>query len=324
MTQIGLPYRMRPNKFIDRELFAELVSLLVAEAGPGEYAYVSMGGKHLSDHLAMYRRAGIQKLYSFDNDPKITDRQRFNAPFDGVICKSHGSEELPADIQEIVTDLGANRVIIWLDFTAPKHLKQLKEVQAITAKLAAGDVLRVTMNIEFPNLMNRTAQLTDEQRELPINMQRALALRSALGPYMPRDITELTNEQIAVAVARSIERACERGGLKANSRTYPVPLLVTNYKDTTPMLTATFRMASGMSSPPPPKGWQFSPGEGLADIEKIFAPDLSPREQYALDKCMHEEAEVIEKKLGFNLEGAGISAYARFHRFFPTFQSVNE
>lgn len=324
MTQIGLPYRIRPNKFIDRELFAELVSLLVAEADPGEYAYVSMGGKHLSDHLAMYRRAGIRKLYAFDNDSKVTDRQRFNAPFDGVICENHGSEELPADIQQIVTDLGANRVIIWLDFTEAKHFKQLQEVEAITAKLATGDILRVTMNIEFPNLMDRTAELTAAQRELPMDEQRALALRRALGSYMPRDIKELTNERIAVAVARSIERACELGGLEADSQTNPVPLLVTNYKDTTSMLTATFRMASGTSSPAPPKGWPFLPGEGLEEIEKIVAPDLSPREQYALDKFMHEEAEVIEEKLGFNLESAAIGAYERFHRFFPTFQSVNE
>lgn len=324
MTQIGLPYRIRPNKFIDRELFAELVSLLVAEADPGEYAYVSMGGKHLSDHLAMYRRAGIRKLYAFDNDPRITDRQRFNAPFEGVVCENHGSEELPADIQEIVTDLGANRVIIWLDFTAAEHFKQLKEVEAITAKLAAGDVLRVTMNIEFSNLMRRMAELTAAQRELSTEEQRALLLRRCLGVYMPRDINELTNDGIAVAVARSIERACELGGKAADQQTSPVPLLITNYKDTTLMLTATFRMTSGTSTLAPPKGWQYLPGKGLAMIEKIVAPDLSPREQYALDKCMHEKPEDIEKKLGFDLEGPSIIAYERFHRFFPTFQSVNE
>ncbi|MYA31836.1 MAG: hypothetical protein F4Y31_11450 [Gammaproteobacteria bacterium] len=324
MTQIGLPYRIRPNKFIDRELFAELVSLLVAEADPGEYAYVSMGGKHLSDHLAMYRRAGIRKLYAFDNDPRITDRQRFNAPFEGVICESHGSEELPADIQEIVTSLDANRVIIWLDFTTAEHFKQLKEVEAITAKLASEDILRVTMNIEFSNLMQRTAELTAAQRELSTEEQRALLLRRYLGVYMPRDLNELSNEGIAVAVARSIERACELGGRAADQRTSPVPLLVTNYKDTTSMLTATFRMTNGTRPLDPPKGWQFLPGEGLADIEKIVAPDLSPREQYALDKCMHEDADVIQEKLGFDLDGPAIGAYERFHRFFPTFQSVNE
>ena len=180
MSGSELPYRLRPNKYVDRELFAELVALLVAESGPDKYVYISMGGKHLSDHLAIYRRAGITNLYAFDYDPDIADRQRFNVPFDGVRCENHPSVELPPRLEDILDGTEAKNIIVWLDFTAPEHYKQLREIEALVTKLQVGDVLRVTMNIDFARLDKSETQLSEAQKNLPKDQKHAVLLSLSL------------------------------------------------------------------------------------------------------------------------------------------------
>ena len=167
MSASSLPYRLRPNKFVDRELFAELVSLMVTERGADSYAYISMGGNHLSDHLAIYRRAGLRNLYAFDSDPLVVMRQRFNAPFDGIVCEPHTSAELISRIDGIVENMGVKNVIVWLDYTEPKHLEQLGEIQTLGKSLQTDDILRVTMNVDFKTLHKREAELNDREKGLP-------------------------------------------------------------------------------------------------------------------------------------------------------------
>ena len=167
MTSGNQSYRLRPNKHVDRELFAELVSLLVTASDPNDYVYISMGGNHLSDHIAIYRRAVCAKLYAFDLNQDVVDRQKFNVPFDGVVCKAHTSGELPTLLDGIVEDFDAKHVIVWLDYTEPKRLEQLSEIQAIVEKLQVGDIIRVTMNADLSGLLKSEAQLTSAEKALP-------------------------------------------------------------------------------------------------------------------------------------------------------------
>ena len=321
MSGSGLPYRLRPNKYVDRELFAELVALLVAESGPDKYVYISMGGKHLSDHLALYRRAGITNLYSFDCDPNITDQQRFNVPFNGVRCENHFSDELPPLLGDICSDTEAQNVIVWLDFTAPKHYKQLQEIEALVTKLQVGDVLRVTMNIDFASLHKREVGLSEEQKNLPKDQKLAALLSLCLEEYLPRSVCSLNHKKIPSAIAKSIERACIRG-VEANSdNIMPVPILLTEYRDSTRMMTATVIMANGQEAPQALRGWKYLSTD-WSNVERIVAPDLSPRERHALDKKMHSDYVAITDYLGFELDLEAIQAYERFHRFYPAFQSV--
>ena len=61
-----------------------------------------------------------------------------------------------------------------------------------------------------------------------------------------------------------------------------------------------------------------------SSVERIIAPDLSPRERMALDKEMHGEVDGVASILGFPLEPEAVRSYARFHRFYPTFQAVGD
>lgn len=323
MSGAGLPYRLRPNKFIDRELFAELVSLIVAERGSDSYAYISMGGKHLSDHLAIYRRAGLKKLYSFDKESAIVQRQKFNSPFEGVKCDVHSSDELPARLDSIVRDMVVENVIIWLDYTKPKHLVQLAEIETLCTCLHVGDVLRVTLNVEFGRLNKREAELSEQQKSLQVDEKKAALMRLELGRYLPRTITRIGKDGVPSAVAESVLRACEIGLDSSSSGQKPLPLLITEYRDTTSMVTVTVLVCEDNDKTVGLKGWSWLP-EDCTNVERIVTPDLSPRERYALDKEMHRNANQVSTALGFELDLESIRSFERFHRFYPTFQTVGD
>lgn len=323
MSASSLPYRLRPNKFVDRELFAELVSLLVADRGTDSYVYISMGGNHLSDHLAIYRRAGLRKLYAFDSDPDVVMRQRFNAPFDGIVCESHTSAELISHIDGIVETMGVQNVIVWLDYTEPKHLDQLGEIQTLSRSLQTGDILRVTMNVDFQTLHKREAELNDREKSLPVDEKRAALMKRALGGFLPRRISRIGQNGIPGAVAESVARACQMGLEDGPRPNHPIPLLVTEYRDSSAMLTVTMLICDSRGEPRVPGSWSFLP-TNWSSVERIIAPDLSPRERMALDKKMHGAVDGVASILGFPLEPEAVRSYARFHRFYPTFQAVGD
>ena len=316
-------YRLRPNKYVDRELFAEFVSLLVTDAGPDNYVYISMGGNHLSDHLAIYRRAGLCKLYSFDWDETVVDRQKFNAPFDGVTCRAHSSEELPVLLDGILSEFEAHQVVVWLDYTAIDRKRQLTEIQELTSKLTVGDVVKVTMNANFEGINQLRDELSPTEKALPRGKQNAILLKHELGTYMPRSITDINFGQMVEVLAKCIERAYVLGMEESSEDKTPSPVLLTRYKDTTQMLTATIMVTDRNGTPDLPKGWAYAPSN-WDQIEIIRVSELSTRERLALDQQMHKEYEDIRDFLGFDLDKPTIKAYSRFHRFYPAFQAVIE
>ena len=88
-------------KFIDRQLFIDLLSRRIARIGAEKYLYISMGGRHLVDHRIIYRQLGIPNLFSFDDDGKIIERQRFNKPNGRAICEEMSSGSLAGRIDEL-------------------------------------------------------------------------------------------------------------------------------------------------------------------------------------------------------------------------------
>jgi len=323
MSGQGLPYRLRPNKFIDRELFAELISLFAAESEPKKFAYISMGGDHLSDHLAIYRRSGIANLYAFDRSSDVVSRQLFNAPFERVECTAHESGEIPTLLDDILESFGAERSIIWLDFTEVKRLSQLKEIEALAKKLEPGDLFRVTFNADFTNLSKREANLKQAEKALPTPEKTAALLRLELGAYLPKKIKSIYFDQMNAALSYAVERALQNGLEEGGSGKKAVPVLLTEYQDSSRMFTATALITNDKGDPRIPPSWAYKPSD-WSDIQRIYAPDLSARERYAIDRLMHKSADEITEELLFPLESEAVTSYARFHRFYPTFQPVME
>ncbi|WDQ98161.1 hypothetical protein PSC71_13080 [Devosia sp. J2-20] len=226
-------------------------------------------------------------------------------------------------MDEIVEKMGVKNVIIWLDFTEPKQLKQLGEIETLCRRLQVGDILRVTFNVDFESLHKRESQLNERERSLPVDEKRAALMKKVLGGYFPRTIARIGQGGDAAAVTASVARACQMGLESQQHRPCPVPLLVTEYRDSSTMLTVTIMICDGNGAPKAADNWKFKPAD-WSDVERIIAPDLSPRERMTLDKQMHGDASEVAAALGFPLEEEAIRSYAKFHRFYPSFQAVGD
>ena len=169
----------------------------------------------------------------------------------------------------------------------------------------------------------RESELAPQVRDLPTERKQASLLSLELKEYMPRDIQHLLRKKFPEAVSRSIERACLKGAEAGGNQASPLPVLLTVYRDTTLMQTATVIMTKGSELPSALRDWEYL-SQDWSDIKHITAPDLSPRERYALDKQMNEAVSQVEEQLGFRFDSGTVEAYKRFHRFYPLFQLIAE
>jgi len=328
MSGSSLPYRLRPNKFIDRELFVDLINHLIPQRGASNYVYISMGGQHLIDHSIVYRRTGISNLYSFDISSETVKRQQFNRPLDTVICERLESTHLAGSLDRITSSFHEDaNVIVWLDYTEPGgRLQQLQETVAVAKRLQPGDVLRVTFNANAGTLDEGgdTAAWKGAGAVGP-GPYRCDRLREQVGDYLPAELKSIGDGEFPSALTRAVSLALSRASLESGSGLAFKPVLLTTYKDGQRMVTATvividdehpFRVDS--------QTWCFLPAS-WTNILEITAPDLSARERHKLDQELSKSPQDIHDELGFNLDAGqkrsiqAIESYRKFRRFYPSF-----
>src|ERR1700726_250370 len=154
MNGQDIPYQLRPNKFIDRQMFIELLSRLIVPRGPEKYIYVSMGGRHLIDHHAIYDKLGVEALLSFDMSANEVARQKFNRPTGNTICIAMNSADLPSEIDTILRRFpGKRNLVVWLDYTSADRRAQFQEAVQTLVRLKHGDVFRITLNANPQTLL---------------------------------------------------------------------------------------------------------------------------------------------------------------------------
>ncbi|MBW6418031.1 O-methyltransferase [Celeribacter sp. PS-C1] len=323
MSGAGLPYRLRPAKYVDRELFADLVAQIVAQDGRNGWVYASMAGEHLVDIQAIYRRSGIQAFYAFDGEERVVKRQEFNRPLPNIRFGHHKSTELADRLDAIVGDAGAERLIVWLDFTGTgKRKDQLDDLVAVLRKLAPGDICRITLDAGHYFFKDLRDNLVPEGMEdEPAHRKLAAAFREALAPYSNAKTNELDKAKIPNELIECIGRACPMANVRIDGNVRFVPLLLTKYGDESTMVTATLRCEREDAPLKIPISWEWTP-DNWSDVLSIKADLLSPRERAAADARIDNPDDVCNE-LSFVDEDA-IRAYVRFHRYQPNFQNVAE
>jgi len=322
----GLPYRLRPRKHVDRELFSEFVACLISGRDPTKYVYASMGGQHLADHRSIYRRSGLKALYSFDAEGNVVGRQRFNRPFNSVVCEQHYSGELPGKIDAILSRFNAENLIVWLDYTDPlTRFAQLGEVESLSSRFDAGDVLRVTFCADITRVEKLKSQLPKAERTA--EEERAAVLKLHLGEYFPNSIQSVLPAEVPGAFSMCVKRAIEKGLAAGSRKLVPLPVLNTSYIDSTAMCVVTVLFQDKDQTVKVPTGWGYAPA-GWADFMLIDIPDITPSEKAIFDQLMHQDLEVLHETLGFRLDDSDerakvlLTNYRKFHRYYPTFESI--
>jgi len=331
MSETDIPYQLRPNKFIDRQMFVELLSRLIVPRGPEKYVYVSMGGRHLVDHYAIYNRLGIQALFSFDMSANEVARQKFNKPTGNTICIAMNSADLPSEIDAILARFPSKRnLIVWLDYTTADRRTQFQEAIQTLVRLKHGDIFRITFNSNAQTLGGGT-EWKDSGAAGPAEY-RAERLRAQIPEYLPTEVTAISDAELPTILARCFGLATDAAtALQPNLRFAPV--LITSYRDGARMLTITCAVSEADHSERFPtrqfSRWKFA-CRGWDDIQTIFAPVLSLKEQYRLDANLHRGAKGMLSALKFlpargeasSLEA--IKSYKSFHRYYPTFRHIED
>lgn len=332
MGASDLAYRTRPNKHIDREIFANLLELTVPILGPKKYVYISMGGAHLVDHVMVYRRLGIENLFSFDNDANIINRQKFNRPLSSMVCKHMESSHIAVNLENIIDGFdNASNVIIWLDFTSPNERHhQLTQVNQIASKLCHGDLLRVTLNANTQTLnedQSNDLEWHEKGEQSPIKYSNK-RLKDTLKEFVPSSVSITAENDFASALVNCIRSAILQG-LETKQTVKAIPVLNTTYKDGQRMVTAAYLfLDNDKPLPPSVENWEHTP-KGDNSLIRIEAPNLSIKEKITIDERINNSASKIVDSLDFCLEKnkdrfiSAIESYKKIQRHYPYFHNID-
>lgn len=156
MSGHSVPYQLRTNKFVERQLFLDLLDCVRVWNGPSQYIYASMGGRFLEDFKQVNDRYAIEQMISIEGDKTTCDRQKYNR-LGFIECRNEMSSQFVQDMDRLKASHEDKIFIVWLDFTeANKRGKQLAEYRELVSKLSVGDVVKVTLNANFQSFRKRS------------------------------------------------------------------------------------------------------------------------------------------------------------------------
>lgn len=327
MSGATVAYNLRRNKYVERQLFMELLSRFSRWQDIEKYLYVGFGGIYFEEFKLLHTRFNIKKMISLEREDWMLARQELNVPYGCITPFQGSSSNLVINIDDYRTIGETTNLLIWLDYVTPSELPtQLSEVRSLISKLENGDVLKVTLSLH-PAWLNKGA--SDNVLE-----NRLENLQSQLGSaYLAEGITisDVTNEGLPQVYLDALKRKIAEG-LSENSKLEFLPLGCYTYNDGTSMLTTTGVLIDRTQQRAFEERVQLdrldfaSPQWGIHEIQ---VPDMSLRERLEIDRKLDgKTAEQIATELSFRFEEDPeesldlIRNYLKLYRFYPNYHRV--
>jgi hypothetical protein len=309
----SLPYKLRPNKAVDRELFLSLLGRLGATIKVENYKYIGLGGPFLEDFRLLHARVGIRDMDCIEMEENVHKRQKFNRPIESINC-IHSSLEEYLDSHDF-----QNPVILWLDYNDPKAIpRQIETFSRQVITLPIGSIIRITLNANPASLGKPDSYLDDE---LEFRLER---FKERLSDYYPANLnaSDMTRKNFGKSLLEVLRLAVEKQILDVRDRKI-YWTLATNYSDGQPMVTATLIVTSpdNYEIPTILKDWEFySKPQGPLVLD---LPALS-----TLERLIMESTENPKEKLSFDLPISDMGedpfiSFRKFYRVFPHFSRTD-
>ena len=342
MSGSSLPYRLRPNKAVDRELFLSLLMRLAPRLCLDRCHYVGLGGPFLEDFRLLHSRIGIGrkrsgrtvgKLTCVESELEVHKRQRFNRPVASIKCV-HSTLEKFLDQTTFTSP-----AIIWFDYTAPKGIaSQIQRFAATVGTVPIGSVLRITLNAnpreegdEEPSAKNLSVEVdgdvsVNRAQKLTKAESRFLRFKERLGTLVPSGLTPdaMTLKKYGPTLLQALKLAVEKQALSFSDRRI-VWALATHYADGQAMVTAALVVCGSDDTETQKliKGWEFcAPPD---EPHRLELPALSSLERLTMEsnsnarrKLGFDLAKVVESKLDVD----PVDVFKKFYRFYPHFSRV--
>lgn len=340
MSGSSLPYQLRPNKAVDRELFLSLLMRLAPKFGLEKYHYVGLGGPFLEDFRLLHSRIGIGRkrgsrtvgrLTCVESKLEVHKRQRFNRPVTSIKCV-HSTIEKFLDTTTISTP-----AIIWFDYTkaAASHVHRFS---ATVGTVPIGSILRVTLNADpgegqdaEPSGLELSVQvdgdMSADRRQKPTKTEwRLQRFNERFGALVPSGLTaeSMTIERYGPTLLQVLKLAVEKQVLSFTDRRV-LWALATHYADGQPMVTAALVVCAcdDTNTEKLVKGWEFYSTPDAP--HRIELPALSSLERLTMESKSNAKrrlgfdlAKVIDSQLGVD----PIDVFKQFYRLYPHFSRV--
>lgn len=310
----SLPYRLRPNKAVDRELFLSLLMRLAPELALERYHYVGLGGPFLEDFRLIHGRLGIEKMTCIETEEQVHKRQLFNRPIASIECVHKSLEDY---LDETNLDSPA---IIWFDYTEPKGVtSQIERFARTIGTVPIGSILRITLNAN-PSSLGRPGGNLSEAELMEWRLQ---AFQRRLGALFPNGLIAdgMKQENFGKCLLHALKLAVEKEALSFRDRRI-VWALATHYADGQAMVTAALVVCrrDDKTVEEVVKAWEF---HATADApHRIDLPALS-----TLERLTMESNDDAQAKMGFELPTSNMGenpfeVFKKFYRIYPHFSRV--
>lgn len=324
----SLPYRLRPNKAVDRELFLSLLMRLAPRFGLDKYHYVGLGGPFLEDFRLIHGRLGIAKMTCMETEEQVHKRQLFNRPIASIECIHKSLEDYLDD-----TNLDSP-AIIWFDYTEPKGITtQIERFARTIGIVPIGSILRVTLNANPESLgkpdskdisVEVEGEVSEGRAQKPTIQEWRLArFKERLGSLFPSGLTtdDMTHKNYGKSLLRTLKLAVDKEVLSFRDRRI-VWALATHYADGQAMVTAALVVCQNedRSVEELVNGWEF---HSTTDApHRVDLPALS-----TLERLTMEANGNARQKLGFELPESKLGedpfeVFKKFYRIYPHFSRV--
>jgi hypothetical protein len=310
----SLPYRLRPNKAVDRELFLSLLMRLAPKLALEKYHYVGLGGPFLEDFRMIHGRLGIAKMTCIETEEQVHKRQLFNRPISSIECVHKSLEDY---LDETDFDSPA---IIWFDYTEPRGITtQIERFARTIGTVPIGSVLRVTLNANPGSLGKPTGNLAEAE----LLEWRLKEFQKRLGALFPNGLAVdgMTQRKFGISLLHALKLAVEKEALSFRDRRI-VWALATHYADGQAMVTAALVICKSDDKAVEElvKGWEFY---ATADApHRLDLPALSTLERLTMESNIDAKT-----KMGFELPKSDMcenpfEVFKKFYRIYPHFSRV--
>lgn len=310
----SLPYRLRPNKAVDRELFLSLLMRLAPKLALEKYHYVGLGGPFLEDFRLIHGRIGITKMTCIETEEQVHKRQLFNRPITSIECVHKSLEDY---LDETNLDSPA---IIWFDYTEPKGItSQIERFARTIGTVPIGSILRITLNANPSSLGRPDGNLSEAE----LMEWRLKAFQRRLGALFPNGLVAdgMKQANFGKSLLHALKLAVEKEVLSFRDRRI-VWALSTHYADGQAMVTAALVICENddKTIEEMVSVWEF---HSTTDApHRIDLPALS-----TLERLTMESNDNAQAKMGFELPGSDMGSnpfevFRKFYRIYPHFSRV--
>jgi hypothetical protein len=310
----SLPYRLRPNKAVDRELFLSLLMRLAPKLALENYHYVGLGGPFLEDFRLIHGRVGIAKMTCIETEEQVHRRQLFNRPIASIECVHKSLEDY---LDETNLDSPA---IIWFDYTEPKGItSQIERFARTIGTVPIGSVLRITLNANPSSLGRPDGNLSEAE----LMEWRLQAFQRRLGALFPNGLIAdgMKQENFGKSLLHALKLAVEKEVLSFRDRRI-VWALATHYADGQAMVTAALVVCQNddKTIEEVVQAWEF---HATTDApHRVDLPALS-----TLERLTMESNDDAQAKMGFELPTSNMGenpfdVFKKFYRIYPHFSRV--